>query len=38
MLQQTQGLYYDLLCVFSLSCAIHDNSWDQDKTNNVKGD
>lgn len=38
MLQQTRGLYYDLLCVFSPSCAIHDNSWDQDTINNVKED
>lgn len=38
MLQQTQSLCYDLGCVFSPSCATHDNSWDQDKINNVKGD
>lgn len=38
MLQQTQDLYYDVLCVFSPSCVIHSSSWDQDKINNVKGD
>lgn len=39
MLQQTQDLYYDVLCAFfPPSCAIHGSSWDQDKINNVKGD
>ena len=37
MLVQTQGLYYDLLCVSTLSCGTHDNPWDQDEINNLKG-